>query len=763
MNTVKKCEIPVLELQTENSNKRLTDCKSWVELLACSEQLPDCEKGKELYDLFLAGKFAWANNLARIYLLKEPNAIWAKKSAILSCSHLAATQECLRLSREVLESEPNDIFALCHEAAALQKLGLYQDALNKAHIITKQFPDAAQAWLTSAVCADRLHAKKEALFLWKKTLELNPADPFAPSRVLDLLTEKQKYHSAFETLDKAYERGIQLGFDRKSLEKLAAHRNLAKLRSELGDPKELFAKTRLLSKRSQFEPALALLEQYQEAYPGVFVVERYNLLRCLGRYDDLRHALQQQHPDTPNRSENIVIQEAYTLAHEERFDEAITVLEHFVENNKPAPWASQYLSIRYRQAGDLDTAKATIKRCLDTQLSDKDTSISLTMTLANHEVSDNQAEKAIHIMRTVREEIGEGAFISRFPRQAIWWLMQQGRLEEAKKLFNDKHSSDPSRTLLPSEPLKPIKAEALSKLEKQRVILLAVAHNEIERIESFLEHYRSMGISLFLFVDDDSNDGTREYLLSQDDCCVFSSNESYSYSAFGITWIHQLIDRYGLGKWCIHVDIDEFLVFPHCETDSIDTLLDYLERYNYKALPAFMLDMFPQRTRDLLDVGTPLETCPYFDSDLVFMGSLEAPYLEAIGGFRQRITGDNIGGGIALHKTPLVFGSEDIRFLTSTHHVTPTSIADIRVALLHFKFYGDLKSYLQSCLERKEHHACAMVYRWYQRWFEGTSKDEELTGPNSHRYSSSMQLNELGLIKSSVRYESLRQLSRALN
>ena len=43
----------------------------------------------------------------------------------------------------------------------------------------------------------------------------------------------------------------------------------------------------------------------------------------------------------------------------------------------------------------------------------------------------------------------------------------------------------------------------------------------------FLSHYRSLGVKRFVFIDDNSNDGTREFLFEQSDCMVLGSSYTY--------------------------------------------------------------------------------------------------------------------------------------------------------------------------------------------------------------------------------------------
>ena len=51
--------------------------------------------------------------------------------------------------------------------------------------------------------------------------------------------------------------------------------------------------------------------------------------------------------------------------------------------------------------------------------------------------------------------------------------------------------------------------------------LIFVVHNGRPLLPSFLDHYRSIGVTRFMCVDDASKDGTIDYLLKQDDVDVY--------------------------------------------------------------------------------------------------------------------------------------------------------------------------------------------------------------------------------------------------
>ena len=86
-----------------------------------------------------------------------------------------------------------------------------------------------------------------------------------------------------------------------------------------------------------------------------------------------------------------------------------------------------------------------------------------------------------------------------------------------------------------------------------------------------------LGVEHFLFVDNGSTDGSREYLAEQPDASVWTTDGSYKNSRFGMDWLTHLQRKYAHGKWCVTADVDEFLVYPFCETRPLRALTDWLD------------------------------------------------------------------------------------------------------------------------------------------------------------------------------------------
>ncbi len=101
-----------------------------------------------------------------------------------------------------------------------------------------------------------------------------------------------------------------------------------------------------------------------------------------------------------------------------------------------------------------------------------------------------------------------------------------------------------------------------------------VVRNEIARLPQNLCHHRNIGVARFFIVDNGSTDGSREYLLTQPDCHVFTTLNSFSESNCGVNWLNTIIDKYGTNRWCLIVDADEWFVYPGYESTALIRVRD---------------------------------------------------------------------------------------------------------------------------------------------------------------------------------------------
>ena len=98
----------------------------------------------------------------------------------------------------------------------------------------------------------------------------------------------------------------------------------------------------------------------------------------------------------------------------------------------------------------------------------------------------------------------------------------------------------------------------------------------------------------FLMVDNGSEDGSAEYLETQRDVSLWTTQGSYKASSFGVDWLNHLQWRYGADHWCLVADVDEFLLYPYADTRPLHALTDWLDSQGRKSFSAMLLDMYPK-------------------------------------------------------------------------------------------------------------------------------------------------------------------------
>ena len=279
--------------------------------------------------------------------------------------------------------------------------------------------------------------------------------------------------------------------------------------------------------------------------------------------------------------------------------------------------------------------------------------------------------------------------------------------------------------------------------------------NELLRLPYFLEYYRNLGVNHFIIVDNDSNDGSLEFLKEQDDVSVYFTQESFRKSRCGLDWLNQLRDRYGVNQWCLTVDCDELIVYPFCEHLNIDQLCQYLDLWNFEGLFTLMLDFYANKPLSEYEytAGTPFtESCNLFDSDGYFVVPVDGfPYFGIFGGARYRAfyREQSDSQGPTMRKIPLVRWKAGIRYRSVTHSTTKLRLADISGALLHFKYLYDFSGHTKSELERNDRNM-----NFYQAYANVVTEKPNLNlmSEVSQEYENSIQLQDLGLIRLSKIY-----------
>jgi len=287
-------------------------------------------------------------------------------------------------------------------------------------------------------------------------------------------------------------------------------------------------------------------------------------------------------------------------------------------------------------------------------------------------------------------------------------------------------------------------------------LLVCCARNEMPRMPAFLAHYRRLGVKHFMVLDNQSTDGLDAFLTEQPDCSVWLADGSYKASNFGMDWCNHLLEKYADGKWCVTVDPDEFLIYPHCEYRGLRSLTRQMEAIKQASLFSVLVDAYsPGRLSqaNLTADVDPFALCPYFDRfNLTQRYNEEKGNFWVQGGVRmRRFFADVPERAPALNKVPLVHWRRGLRYVSSMHHLNDPSLNcpiyqrpdAISGVLFHFKYVNLLREKAAEELQRGEHYAGSQEYKAYLDAGDVVLYDPQL----SLRYQGSLQLQNLGFMQ----------------
>lgn len=300
-------------------------------------------------------------------------------------------------------------------------------------------------------------------------------------------------------------------------------------------------------------------------------------------------------------------------------------------------------------------------------------------------------------------------------------------------------------------------ADRTAAIRPGQILLFTVLRNEAVRLPYFLDYYRRKGIGHFLVVDNGSDDGGREYLLEQPDVSVWLAQGSYREARFGMDWLNGLLRRHGTGHWCLTVDPDEFLIYPHCDTRPLLALTDWLDASAIRSFPAMLLDMYPKgplHEQPYRSGQNPFQIARWFDPanySIRKNGAYGNLWIQ--GGVRGRVFfHDDPDNGPALNKIPLVRWERGYAYASSTHMLLPRSLNQVydeaggekaSGCLLHAKFLSTFADKSAEELTRRQHYADSHEYKAY---YSGLRDGPEFWCEQSCEFRDWRQLEELGLI-----------------
>lgn len=289
------------------------------------------------------------------------------------------------------------------------------------------------------------------------------------------------------------------------------------------------------------------------------------------------------------------------------------------------------------------------------------------------------------------------------------------------------------------------------------ILLFMTLRNEAHRLPFFLTHYRALGVRHFLVIDNASTDSSRGLLADAPDVSLWLTEASYRRARYGMDWVQGLMMRHGHGHWCLCVDADELLVYPHHDTRPLPALAEHLEQSGEAMMGALMLDLYPKGPLEAArhrPGQNPVEVLGWYDrANYTIREKRDLGALWIQGGPRSRVfLADTPQRGPTLTKVPLVKWNRRYAWVNSTHSLLPRRLNAIfdteggeklSGVLLHTKFLPGIAAKSTEEKTRRQHFGEPGAFDGY---YDALAASPDLWCPASTPYRGWRQLEAEGLM-----------------
>lgn len=280
-------------------------------------------------------------------------------------------------------------------------------------------------------------------------------------------------------------------------------------------------------------------------------------------------------------------------------------------------------------------------------------------------------------------------------------------------------------------------------ISKSDIVMICVLKNDLTKIQNYIYHHRKIGVDKFVILDNNSSDGTKEWLLEQDDVFLLNTEDEYT-TCRREAWINRIIAFIGMNRWYLVLDSDELLVYNDYENQNIREVIGYFERNKIIRARALMVDMYAKDDYyEGTNVNDYLNECIYFDADTYYDGNNDK-FVKIYGGPRKRAF--NIDTGLT--KYPLFyFRNQDIHCRSLFLYPYKDNFkSKCNLIIKHYKFLPNEMEKYKKIAKDENYYDGSIEYKQIVKKFDETKKISFMY-ENSQIYKDMKSFNNIDVYK----------------
>ncbi|MCW5979340.1 MAG: glycosyltransferase family 2 protein [Bryobacteraceae bacterium] len=290
-------------------------------------------------------------------------------------------------------------------------------------------------------------------------------------------------------------------------------------------------------------------------------------------------------------------------------------------------------------------------------------------------------------------------------------------------------------------------------------VVTTVVREAEHLVEPYLEHYLRLGVSQIVLLDNGSQDDTVRKALECPQVTMLRCTLPFKH--YDLEFKRFLIEEFGEGRWHLAVDIDERFDYPDSDTLPLPGLLRYLNRRQYTAMMATVLDMFPdgppeswpEPGRRTINASVWYDLTGLCGSRILRLRLRNRFADPKMPFYRGGIHYQMFGIRNVATRFPLLYYVRGGRLNLNRiqHFCRGAHVADVSAVLHHYKFDRSFMERWRVIVQRGQHYGRAAIYR---AGLETLEKNPQLVfrGPAARKLVRVNQLVDEGILRVSAAY-----------